>query len=321
MSRIDRETTNELNALNAHIRVRDEYETTDDEYEDIRQYRDDATPQRYYIEHTDTAPKDRNEPLLHDKYRDDATENIPRTDDCWPPIGECQSCGFQPQQRAGNRCIALARICSFCGIIGHMERTCKKTPELNPTQTAIHTNTDNSTSEIIETNPSDDQPRHANPGEEMHLHQDTTYNEQSNNEDRYDTEPTGSENHKPQRKQHSHTTKQNEIQSVTISEKNGMTTSENASNNENNSKRDPTPRSKPETENQRNPDHNNIRAYLWTRLSETIDALKSNSTHELSATELSLAERIGIGDDGNTTAPTREKHFRNTYHHKKQTVS
>ena len=60
MSRIDRETTSELNALNAHIRARDEYETTDDEYEDIYRYRNDTTLPRYYTEYADTAPDNYN---------------------------------------------------------------------------------------------------------------------------------------------------------------------------------------------------------------------------------------------------------------------
>ena len=82
MSRIDRETTKELNALNAHIRARDDYEqieTTDEEYEDTHQYRGNrhapntetttlayrgaATPQSHHIAHTGATPsKYRNTP-------------------------------------------------------------------------------------------------------------------------------------------------------------------------------------------------------------------------------------------------------------------
>jgi hypothetical protein len=287
-------TTNELNALNAHIRARDEYETTDDEYEDTYRYRDDATPHHYRTGYTNTAPSNHNTPFLHDKYRNNVIEDTPRTGDCWPPVGECQSCGFQPQQRAGNRCIALARICDSCGITGHMERTCREASEPNPTQTAEHTDTGNSTSEITETKPPDDQPTHANPREVTYIPQDTTSGEQSNNEKRYDTGRAKSESHKPQHKQHSRSITQSEVQSVTITRRDDTsvehlpedTTLENTSDNANNSKRDPAPKSKPGT------DRNDIRTYLWTRLSEAIDALESNSTHELSATELSLAERV-----------------------------
>ena len=65
------------------------------------------------------------------------------------------------------------------------------------------------------------------------------------------------------------------------------------------------------------PDQSRVKAYSWEQLSETVNAPRSNS--ELSATELSLAERTGIGDDDTTTTPAREKHFRNTHYH--QTVS
>ena len=195
-----------------------------------------------------------------------------------------------------------------------MERTCRETPELNPIQTAKHTDTGNSTSEITETKPPDDQPTHANPREVTYLPQDTAPGEQSNNEERYDTGPAKSEGRKPQHKQHSHAITQNEVQSATTTRRDD-TTLVNTSDNANNSKRDLAQKPIPGT------DRNDIRAYLWTRLSETIDALRSNSTHELSATELSLAERVGIGDDDTTTTPAREKHFRNTHHHQKQTVS
>ena len=326
MSRIDRETTDELNALNAHIRARDEYETTDDEYEEIYRQRDDTPPQRHRTKYANTAP---NKTLpLHDKYRSNATGNTPRPGDCWPPTGECQSCGFQPQQRAGNRCIVLARVCNSCGMTGHMEKTCRKTPELEPVQTAEHTDTNVPTNEDTETKPPDDQPPNASPHEVTNIFQDTA---PAGNGKRCDTGPAESENHKPQREQrephghtitqnetqldtqHSHAITQNEVQLATVTGKDdtALKTNDGA----NNSKQNLTPRPEPGM------NHDKIRAYLWMRLSEAVNALRSNSTHELSATELSLAERIGIGDDDNTTAPTREKHFRNAYHHKKQTVS
>ena len=194
-----------------------------------------------------------------------------------------------------------------------MEKTCRKTPELKPIQTTEHTDTDVPTSENTETKPPNDQPTNANPREVTNISQDTAPVEQNNNEKRYDTGQAESENHKPQREQHSHAITQNEVQSAIVTGKDDteLKTNDGA----NNSKQNLTTRSEPGIK------RGKVGAYLWMRLSEAVNTLKSNSTHELSATELSLAERIGIGDDGNTTAPTREKHFRNTYHHKKQAVS
>ena len=194
-----------------------------------------------------------------------------------------------------------------------MEKTCRKTPELKPIQTTEHTDTDVPTDENTETKPPDDQPTKASPREVTNISQDTAPVEQNNNEERHDTGPAESENHKPQREQHSHAITQNEVQPIIVTGKDdtALETNDGA----NNSRQNLTPKPEPGM------NHDKIRAYLWMRLSEAVNALRSNSTHELSATELSLAERIGIGDDDNTTAPTREKHFRNAYHHKKQTVS
>ena len=133
LSRIDKETINELNALDAHIQTRngcDHTWTTDDERENIcpRQrgphttdeqipYKGGTTLQRNRNARVDTAPDDHYNVLIsHDKYHDNATYGIQRTNSCWPPIGRCHSCGFHPQQRVGTACIALARICSSCGV-------------------------------------------------------------------------------------------------------------------------------------------------------------------------------------------------------------
>ena len=310
MSRIDRETTSELNALNAHIRARDEYETTDDEYEDIYRYGNDTTLPRYYTEYADTAPDNYNTFPLDDKYRSDATKDTSRTGDCWPPTGECQSCGFQPQQRAGNRCIVLARVCNSCGMTGHMEKTCRETLELEPIQATEHTDTTTSTSENNEAKPPDDQPTQANP-RETNVSQNIITGEQTDSEKRHNTGPTESENHVPQHKQYDHTTTRNEIHPATLTRKDD--TKSKTGNNANNTEQNPAPEPQPGA------NHDDVKTYLWGRLSEAVNALRSNSTHELSATELSLAERTGIGDDDTTTTPAREKHFRNTHYH--QTVS
>ena len=207
---------------------------------------------------------------------------------------------------------------------GHMEKTYRKTPELEPVQVAEHTDTNVPTNEDIETKLPDDQPPNANPHEATNIFQDTA---PTGNGERCDTGPAEPENHKPQREQrephghtitqnetqlgtqHSHAITQNEVQLATVTGKND--TALRTNNGANNSKQNLTTRPEPRI------NRGKVGAYLWMRLSEAVNALKSNSTHELSATELSLAERIGIGDDGDTTTPTREKHFRNAYHHEK----
>ena len=192
-----------------------------------------------------------------------------------------------------------------------MEKTCRETLEPKPIQATEHADTSISTSEDAKTKPPDDQPTHANPRETTNIPQDTTSGEQNNSEERYDTGPTESENHTPQYKQYNHTTTRNEVHPTTLTGKNG--TKSKTGDNANNTEQNPAPKPQPGA------NHDDIKAYLWGRLSETVSALRSNSTRKLSATELSLAERTGIGDDDTTTTPAREKHFRNT--HYQQTVS
>ena len=314
MSRIDRETTDELNTLNAHIQARDEHEYTDDDYEEIYLHRDDTPPQRRRIEYANTALDDHNTPHIHDRYHSSVTRGTPRSGDCWPTTGECQSCGFQPQQRAGNKCIVLARVCSSCGMTGHMEEACKKTPELKPIQTAEHTDTGVPISENAETKPPHDQPTNTKPREVVNISQDATPVEQHGNERRDNTGLAKTENHKSQRKQHGHTITQDEAQSTIAVERDDTDdTTLKANDGADNSKWNPAP--------EPGMNHDEIRAYLWTRLTKAVSALSLKSTHEPSATELSLAERTGIGDDDDTMAPTKEERSHNARHHKKQTVS
>ena len=220
MSRIDRETTKELNALNAHIRARDDYEqieTTDDEYEDTHQYRGNRhapnTEKTTLAYRGATPSKYRNTSPSHDNYRNDATKCTPRTDNCWPPTGECHSCGFHPEQRAGDMCIALVKRCSSCGIAGHMERACDKVPELNATKLDIRIDNDNPTNEVTKTNASDDQ--HGDPGGEAHLPQDTTSSEQSTSEGQHDARPAVPVNRKLHYKHHDHKTGRDVIRVTT----------------------------------------------------------------------------------------------------------
>ena len=90
-----------------------------------------------------------------------------------------------------------------------MEKTCRKTPELEPVQTAEHTDTNVPTNEDTETKPPDDQPPNASPHEVTNIFQDTA---PTGNGERCDTGPAEPEDHKPQREQrepHGHTITQN----------------------------------------------------------------------------------------------------------------
>ena len=40
---------------------------------------------------------------------------------CWPPVGECTSCGFAPGERLETSCIAHGKWCNKCG---HIARAC-----------------------------------------------------------------------------------------------------------------------------------------------------------------------------------------------------
>ena len=191
-----------------------------------------------------------------------------------------------------------------------MEKTCRETLELEPIQVTEHTETTTSTGESNEAKPPDDQPTQANP-RETNVSQNIITGEQTDSEKRHNTGPTESENHVTQHKQYDHTTTRNEIHPATLARK-GNTKSK-TGDNANNAEQNPAPEPQPGA------NHDDVKTYLWGRLSEAVNALRSNSTHELSATELSLAERTGIGDDDTTTTPAREKHFRNTHYH--QTVS
>ena len=84
---------------------------------------------------------------------------------------------------------------------------------------------------------------------------------------------------------------------IIIPHKNSTITSTNVSDNSNHSRQNPVPDLRPELGNQRDLDHDIIKAYLWKQLSGAIDVLKATATHKLSATGLSLAERVGIGDN------------------------
>ena len=166
------------------------------------------------------------------------------------------------------------------------------------------------TSENNEAKPPNDRPTQANP-RETNVSQNIITGEQNDSEKRHDTSPTESEHHIPQHEEYDHKITRKEIHPATLTGKDY--TKSRMGNNANNTKQNPAPEPQPGA------DHDDVKAYSREQLSEAVNALRSNSTHELSATELSLAERTGIGDDDTTTTPAREKHFRNTHYH--QTVS
>jgi hypothetical protein len=368
MSRTDKETTKEINALHAYIRARDDYrqiETTDDEYEDARQRQSNwhapdtkKTTLTYgvYNHHTGNTPsRYRDTPLPHDKYRNNVTRRTPRADDCWPPVGKCQSCGFYPEQRAGDMCIALAKRRSHCEV-DHTEKTCDNTPELQTFKADIRVDGDNTINETTTTNASED--------EEVHPPQDTAPDEQGNSKEQHDARPTGPEDRKPHHRHCNHRTDQNVTQATTkdtsgtaaqeietdtphtlrrhhaekgpiksFETTNTMGPPANAPRtstatriskedggttlgNTNRPKRHPRPR--PDTENRESHDYGDMRTYPWAQQPETTNTSEATTTYELSAARLSLEERVGIGDNSAAAAPTRREDPRNP---RKQTVS
>ena len=219
MSRVDRETTKELNALHAYIRARDDYEQieTDDEYEDARQYQSNrhapnakktTLTHGTHSHHTgDTSSRYRDTPPSHDKYRHNVTRCTPRANDCWPPVGKCQSCGFYPEQRTGDMCIALAKRRSHCSIADHTERACDNIPEPYTFKSDICIDGDNTINKTTTTNAPKDK--------EVHLPQDTTPGGKGNSKEQYDARPTEPENRKPHHRHRDHRTNQNATQATT----------------------------------------------------------------------------------------------------------
>ena len=142
MSRIDKETTNKLDALDAHIQARTMNITykrkwiTGDENlnpvnsshmaEEQRPYRGGMAIHRRNSR-GDTDPNNYRSMLIqNDNHRNDATYGLQTTSSCWPPVGRCHLCGFHPQRRIGTICIAYTKRCNSCGPTGHIERACKR---------------------------------------------------------------------------------------------------------------------------------------------------------------------------------------------------
>ena len=75
-------------------------------------------------------------PLIEDPQREVArvSDTHPTGTSCWPPVGECTSCGFAPRECLESSCIAHGKWCDKCGSLGHIARACI-------TDTNLHTAT------------------------------------------------------------------------------------------------------------------------------------------------------------------------------------
>ena len=121
----------------------------------------------------------------------------------------------------------------------------------------------------------------------MHPPQDNTPDMQ-NDEKQCNIGPTTSGNHTA--------INRDEVPRNTTPHGNSAITSTNASSSSDYPRPGAELHSKPRIGNQRNTNYDVLKTYLQKRLFEAITPPKTVTTHELSATELYLAERVGIGD-------------------------
>ena len=144
MSRIHKETTTELDALDTHLQRRtstavdgrggitgNDIPNPNDSsclVEDQEMCSGDATAHQP-VSRGDTRCN-LTTPTTGNNYgNDDANTRSSKTNNCWPPIGTCHSCGFGAHQRIGTICIAHTKRCNICGTSGHMEAACKRRPD------------------------------------------------------------------------------------------------------------------------------------------------------------------------------------------------
>ena len=171
-----------------------------------------------------------------------------------------------------------------------MEKACKGKPKsatIKPTPRADLDDSTEETDKVGGMGKPDDQTGHANSRREMHPPQENTP-EMQNDEKQCNIGPTMSGN--------STITNRDEIPRNTITYGNSATTSANASSSSGYPRQGAELHSKPTIGDQTNTNYDVIKTYLQKRLFEAITPPKAITTHELSATELYLAERIGIGD-------------------------
>ena len=124
-------------------------------------------------------------PTPSSKRQDDTPTKEPQAfHSCWPAAGECHSCGFSPQQRVGIICIGRTKTCDSCGMTGHMVKVCKKGPGMdvvNPSTLADTPTSDpekgilQHTTPTYMANPSDDQNKSMDSGEEANTSEEGTY--------------------------------------------------------------------------------------------------------------------------------------------------
>ena len=204
LSRIDWETSIELDSLDNHVRAKttqttyNKALTSDSDDDDIHPRQDG--PQTvsniepygsYTLTHPqnpkpDTAPNNRTYALAsRSKCQDDISISEPQAfHGCWPTAGKCHSYGFGPQQRVGIICIGHTKVCDSCGMTGHMVKVCKKGPGMdvvNPSTLADTPTSDpekgilQHTTPTYMANPSDDQNKSMDSGEEANTSEEGTY--------------------------------------------------------------------------------------------------------------------------------------------------
>ena len=86
-----------------------------------------------------TDPECQLKPPVPSGNYDNYVPNVPRsltTNSCWPPVGQCHSCGFDAHQRTGVVCIAYTKRCNICGKPGHVEKACRRRPNTYAAQSA-----------------------------------------------------------------------------------------------------------------------------------------------------------------------------------------
>ena len=150
MSRIDKETTTELDALDAQLQRRTleaaggRGAITGSKLPDPNHNSCMVEEQVMFTVHRQvprggTDPKCQfKTPISSDDFGNDVTNTYKSltTNSCWPPVGQCHSCGFDAHRRTGIVCIAYTKRCNICGTLGHIEKACKRRPNANAARSA-----------------------------------------------------------------------------------------------------------------------------------------------------------------------------------------
>lgn len=144
LSRIDRDTSIELDALDDHVQAEakqptyTQARTWDSDDDDIHPQQNGLQATNNFKPHhmpkylqnlnTDIAPNNyTHAPTPNSSRQDNTPTNKPQAfHNCWPAAGECHLCGFGPKQLVGVVCIGRTKVCDSCGMTGHMIKACKK---------------------------------------------------------------------------------------------------------------------------------------------------------------------------------------------------